>query len=109
MVDRYGNCRQFAKHGDCRRKERGECPFLHKAKDEQLSSEQHSTIMAYSDEKQKDPTEVSWGAVAADGAEKWVAKGKEPGARQQKLYPILQQRKRYKAEFSMDEAEAMLK
>jgi hypothetical protein len=109
VVDRYGNCRQFAKHGDCRRKERGECPFLHKAKDEQLSSEQHAAIIAYSDEKQKDPTEVSWGAVAADGAEKWVAKGKEPGARQQKLYPILQQRKRYKAEFSMDEAEAMLK
>ena len=52
--------------------------------------------------------------MAADGAEKWIAnsKGKDagskvyPGARP-KAYPIL--KKRSKAEFSMGEAEAMLK
>ena len=99
MVDRYGNCRQFVKHGDCRRQTRGKCPFLHKKRkeDEAISNEQHAAIIAYSEEKQKDATEVTWSAVSADGAAKWIAKGKDMELKasdvsRPKLYPILEKR-----------------
>ena len=99
VVDKYGNCRQFVKHGDCRRQARGECPFLHKKRKEEgaVSSEQHAAIMAYSEEKQKDATEVTWSAVSADGAAKWIAKGKDMELKasdvsRPKLYPILEKR-----------------
>ena len=111
VVDRYGNCRQFVKHGDCRRQTRGECPFLHKKRkeDEANSSEQHAAIIAYSEEKQKDATEVTWSAVSADGAAKWIAKGKDmelSALSKPKLFPILE--KRGKKVVSLEEVEEIL-
>ena len=46
-----------------------------KGVEENLSSEQHSAVIAYAEAKQKDTTKVSWSEVAADGAEKWISKG----------------------------------
>jgi hypothetical protein len=111
VVDKYGNCRQFVKHGDCRRKARGECPFLHKKRKEEedaLSSEQHAAILAYSEEKQKDATEVTWSAVSADGAAKWIAKAKEmelSAMSRPKVFPILEKRGKSKKVVSLEETE----
>ena len=101
VVDKQGNCRQFLKHRDCRRLQRGQtCPFKHpgrKQMDEALSSEQHSAILSYAEAKGTDPCGVSWSAVAADGEGKWIAAGKKKAAdvednHKPKLYPVLQQR-----------------
>ena len=103
IVDKQGNCRQFLKHRDCRRLQRGQtCPFKHpgrKQMDEALSSEQHSAILSYAEAKGTDPCDVSWSAVAADGEgnSKWIAAGKKQAAvvegnPKPKLYPVLQQR-----------------
>jgi hypothetical protein len=65
--------------------------------------------MAYSEEKQKDATEVTWSAVSADGAVKWIAKGKEmelSAMSRPKVFPILE--KRGKKVVSLEEAEDII-
>ena len=60
VVDEQGNCRQFLKHKDCRRLQRGQpCPFKHPGREQMdgaLSIEQHSAIMSYAEAKGKDPS-----------------------------------------------------
>lgn len=101
VVDEQGNCRQFMKHKDCRRLQRGQnCPFKHPGRqqmDDALSSEQHSAILSYAEAKGKDPCDVSWSAVAADGEGKWIAAGKKQmaaveGNQKPRMYPVLEKR-----------------
>ena len=102
VVDEHGNCRQFLKHGDCRRRQRGQkCPHKHgdRKMDDALSSEQHAAVTCYAESNGKDAWNVSWETVAADGAEKWIAAGMKQlaaaeGSQRPRVYPVLQQRAR---------------
>ena len=96
-VDKQGNCRQFKKHGYCRRLERGNCPFLHNKKStgepDSLSAEQHGAVMAYAEANSLDPIKVQWSSVRADGEDKWLKKAGEAasaaGSRKSVMYPVL--------------------
>ena len=76
------------------------CPFKHPGReqvDDALSSEQHSAILSYAEAKGKDPCDVSWSAVAADGEGKWIAAGKKQmavveGNQRPRMYPVLERR-----------------
>ena len=101
VVDEQGNCRQILKHKDCRRLQRGQpCPFKHPGRQQMgdaLSSEQHSAILSYAEAKGKDPCDVSWSTVAADGEGKWIAAGKKQmavveGNQRPRMYPVLEKR-----------------
>ena len=104
-VDKQGNCRQWKKHGACKRLERGNCPFLHTKKStgepESLSAEQHDAIMAYAEANSLDPTTVKWSSVRADGEGKWLKKASEcagaAGDRKPRVYPVISGRARYGA------------
>ena len=113
VVDKHGNCRQFVEHGGCRGKARGECPSLHKKRKEEedaLSSGQHAAVLACSEEKQKDATKVTWSAVSAGGAAKWIAKAKEmelSAMSKPKVFPILEKRGKSKKVVSLEETEGI--
>ena len=80
--------------------------FLSLEDEDALSSEQHATILAYSEEKQKDATEVTWSAVSADGAAKWIAKAKEmelSAMSRPKVFPVLEKRGKSKKVVSLEE------
>ena len=96
-VDKQGNCRQFKKHGFCKRLDRGNCPFLHNKKGtgepDSLSAEQHGAVIKYAEANSLDPTTVKWSSVRADGEDKWLKKAGEAasaaGGRKPVLYPVL--------------------
>ena len=57
-----------------------------------LSSDQHTAVFRYSENKGLNAWEVSWETVKADGSlEKWLPAGTDDGqnARKPRLYPIL--------------------
>ena len=60
-----------------------------------LSSDQHTAVVRYSENKKLNAWEVSWETVKADGGlEKWLPAGTDDGqnARKSRLYPVLQKR-----------------
>jgi hypothetical protein len=101
-VGKQGNCRQWKKHGHCKRLERGGCPFLlskeSTGKPEPLSAKQHNAVMAYAEANSLDPTTVKWSSVRADGEDKWLKKAGEAasaaGGRKPMVYPVLSGRDR---------------
>jgi hypothetical protein len=107
IADKEDNCLQFMQYGSCRRSDKGKCPLVHdaskvKPKDANdrpspgaLSSDQHTAVVRYSENKGLNAWEVSWETVKADGGlEKWLPAGTDDGqnARKPKLYPVLQKR-----------------
>jgi hypothetical protein len=102
IADKEDNCLQYIQYGSCKRQEKGKCPLKHDAskvkprdKDDRpapgaLSSEQHSAIVKYSENKQLNAWEVSWETVKADGGlEKWFKSDDGQGTRRPKLFPVL--------------------
>jgi hypothetical protein len=102
VADGDDNCLQYLKYGNCRRKEKGNCPLVHDPgvldamdKDERpapgmLTSDQHSAVVSYAEANSLDASKVSWETVKADGGlGEWLKPKKDS---MPKVFPVLKPR-----------------